>query len=177
MIEWKYQRRHLPPHLFLQNNNGKLYFTRKVRKRFTYKDNLWCIMWKICLYIWVVASNNLYGSSPLFSFAQCGEDEVVWEKLPKCANSKCWTHRGWKMVESGEKCTDWGCTDSIAHFLSRITYSSSEIELCRTPLLCHYHSLETTLIENWDKRHIQQYFLRLICNFSAAFLSFFLALF
>ena len=25
--------------------------------------------------------------SPLFSFVQCGEDEVVWEKLPKCANS------------------------------------------------------------------------------------------
>ena len=131
--------------------------------------SLWC---KICLNVLVVASNNLYGSSPLFSFAKCGEDEVVWEKLPKCANSKCWTHQGWKMVESAEKCTDGGCTDSIAHFLSRITYNSSEIELCRTPL-CHYHSLETTLIENWGRRHIQQYFLKLICNFSAVFLTFF----
>ena len=90
-------------------------------------------MLKICLNVLVVASNNLHGSSPLFSFAQCGEDEVVWEKLPKCANSKCWTHQGWKMAEICGKCTDGGCTDSITHFLSRIT----EIELCRTPL-CHY---------------------------------------
>ena len=105
----KIPARHLLPHLFLQNNNGKLDFTRKVRKRFTY---IVCDV-KYAFNVLVVAPNNLYGSSPLFSFAQCGEDEVVWEKLPKCANSKCWTHQGWKMVESGEMCTDGGCTDII----------------------------------------------------------------
>ena len=128
-------------------------------------------MWKLCLNILVVASNNLQGSSPLLNFAQCGEDEVVWEKLPKCANSKCWTHQGWKMAEICGKCTDGGCTDSITHFLSRIT----EIELCRTPL-CHYlfiihqrpHSLKIEL-----EGIYKNIFFKLICNFSAAFLSFF----
>ena len=78
------------------------------------------------------------------------------------------------MAEICEKCTDGGCTDSITHFLSRIT----EIELCRTPL-CHYlfiihqrpHSLKIEL-EGKSKNIFSNWFaisLLPFCHFLALF--------
>lgn len=58
---------------------------------------------------------------PSLSFVQCGEDEVVWEKLPKCANS-CRDRPGLK--KSKKSCLLLIANDSEGLTLIKTTVST-----------------------------------------------------